>query len=113
MSETTKTLYLAVKRPDPNYQHKWQANRLLELHTNQKAMNMIEKYRNTRLFVKIASKRDIVCSVIVEEVVKNDDGTFNVKFNDIRCDNWVLPGAIKSFAGGFAEGPPPIPVPVN
>lgn len=113
MSETATVLYLAVKRPDPQYNHKWQGFRLLELHTNQKAMNKIEKYKTERLFVKIASKRDIVCSVIVDAVEKNADGTFLVKFKEIREDHWVLPGTIKSFAGGFAEGPAPIPVPFN
>jgi hypothetical protein len=112
-TETKKTLYLAIKRPDPKFNHKWRGSELLELHTNEKAMGKIEKYRNERLFVKVASKRDIICSVMVDEVQKNEDGTFLVKFKDIRRDHWILPGAIKSFAGGFAEGPPPIPVPLN
>lgn len=113
LSESETVLYLVVKRPDPSYSHKWQGSRLLELHTNQKALNKIEKYRSARLFVKISSKRDIVCSVMVDDVQKNEDGTFLVKFKDIREDPWVLPGSIKSFAGGFAEGVPPIPVPLN
>ncbi len=113
MSELQSVLYLVVKRPDPTYNHKWQGHRLLKLHTNEKAMNVIEKYRSERLFVKAFNKRDIICSVIVEDVLKNEDGTFVVKFKDIRRDHWVLPGEIKSFAGGYAEGPPPIPVPMN
>jgi len=112
MSEPQNVLYLAVKRPDPTYKHKWRGAELLELHTNEKAKNMIEKYRSERLFVKVASKRDIVCSVIVEDIVKNEDGTFIVKFKEIRKDPWVLPGDIKSFAGGFAVGRAPIPVPM-
>lgn len=113
VSETQNVLYLDVKRPDPKYHHKWRGSELLVLHTTQKAMDVIEKYRSERLFIKMASKRDIVCSVIVEDVLKNEDGTFMVKFRDIRRDHWVLPGGIKSFAGGLAVGPPPIPVPTN
>lgn len=108
-----KVLYLVVKRPDATYVHKWKGSRLLELHTNQKAMNKIEKYRNERLFVKLFSNRQILCSVMVDEVQKNEDGTFLVKFKDIREDHWVMPGEIRTFAGGFAEGRAPIPVPLN
>ena len=117
LSETEQAaamaLYLVVKRPDAVYAHKWQGSRLLELHTNQKALKKIEKYRNERLFVKLAANREIVCSVMVEDIQKNEDGTFNVKFKDIREDLWVMPGEIRVFAGGFAEGRPPIPVPMN
>lgn len=113
MSELKTAGYLAVKRPDPQFQNKWQGSRLLELHTNKKVMAKIEKYRNERIFVKAAAKREISCSVMVDEVRENADGTFLVKFKDIRTDHWVVPGAIKSFAGGFTEGPPPIPVPMN
>ncbi|MGZ3721907.1 MAG: hypothetical protein ACXVA9_03180 [Bdellovibrionales bacterium] len=113
MADSNKVLYLIVKRPDATYNNKWMGSRLMELHTNQKVVNKIEKYRNDRLFVKIGAKRDIVCSVMVEDVLKNPDGTFNVKFKDIREDHWVLPGEVRSFAGGCAEGPPPIPVPMN
>lgn len=112
MSEVPKALYLVVKRPDPTYAHKWQGSRLLELHTNQKALSKIEKYKDERLFVKLASNREILCSVIVDTIQKNEDGTFLVKFKDIREDHWVMPGEIRIFAGGFAEGRPPIPVPL-
>ncbi len=113
MSETSKALYLMVKRPDPKGNHKWRGSELMELHTNEKAMGKIELHRNERLFVVVSTNRQIVCSVMVDEVQKNPDGTYMVKFKDIRRDNWVLPGAIRSFAGGFAEGPPPLPVPLN
>lgn len=113
LSDTNTVLYLNLKRPDPTYNHKWQGFRLLELHTPAKVMSKIEKHKDERLFVKVSTKREIVCSVVVDEVVKNEDGTFTVKMKEIREDSWVLPGAIRSFAGGFAEGPPPIPVPVN
>ncbi len=105
--------YLAVKRPDPKFKHKWRAAELLELHTTEKVIAKIEKYRNERLFIKVGGQREIVCSVLVDEIEKNSDGTYLVKFKEIRTDHWVMPGAIKSFAGGFAEGPPPIPVPIN
>ena len=113
MSEAEKVLYLNVKRPDVAYNNKWKGARLFELHTTQKVMTKIEKYRNERLFVKLPSKRDILCSVLVEDVQKNEDGTYLIKFKDIREDHWVLPGEIVSFAGGCAEGPPPLPVPSN
>jgi hypothetical protein len=110
----TQVLYLIVKRPDPKFQHKWRGSELLEFHTSEKARSKIEKYRGERLFVKITDKRDIVCSVIVEDVIANEDGTFVVKFNDIRRDHWVVPGEIKgTAAAGFVEGRPPIPVPSN
>lgn len=105
--------YLVVKRPDPKFNHKWRGSHLLELHTDQKIMNLIDKNRSERLFVKISSRRDIICSVIVDDAIKNEDGTFMVKFKEIRTDGWVLPGEIKSFAGGIVKGPPPIPVPTN
>ncbi|NJM10020.1 MAG: hypothetical protein HC883_03795 [Bdellovibrionaceae bacterium] len=111
VDQPENVLYLIVKRPDSI--SKWKGSRLLEFQTNQKVMNKIEKYRTERLFVKGSSKRDILCSVIVDTVVKNEDGTYLITFKDIREDHWVLPGAIKSFAGGFAEGPPPIPVPLH
>ena len=113
MSEPAKVLYIVVKRPDPKYDHKWQGSRLLELHTTQVAVNKIEKYRNERLFVKVPTKREILCSVMVDDITKKEDGTFLIRFKDIRQDPWVLPGEVKSFAGGFAEGIPPIPVPLN
>jgi len=50
---------------------------------------------------------------MVDDVQKNTDGTYLVKFKDIREDPWVLPGEVKSFAGGCAEGRAPIPVPMN
>lgn len=113
LSDQEKVLYLVVKRPDPSYTHKWMGSRLLELHTNPKAAKKIEMYRNERLFVKLSTKRDICCSVMVDEIQKNEDGTHLVKFKDIREDHWILPGEIRTFAGGFAEGRPPIPVPMN
>jgi hypothetical protein len=113
LSDLAKVLYLVVKRPDTAYAHKWSGARLLMLHTNQKAVSKIEKYRSERLFVKLASNREILCSVMVEDVKKNEDGTFHVTFKDIREDHWVLPGEIRTFAGGFAEGRAPIPVPLS
>lgn len=113
LSDSEKVLYLAVKRPDASYSHKWKGPRLLELHTNQKAISKIEKYRDQRMFVKGSSNREIICSVMVDTVEKNEDGTFKVTFKDIREDQWVMPGEIRSFAGGFAEGRPPIPVPLS
>jgi hypothetical protein len=114
VSETGLVLYLIVKRPDPKLQHKWRGSELLEFHTNSKAKNKIEKYRGERLFVKLTDRRDIVCSVIVEDVISNEDGTFIVKFNDIRKDHWVVPGEIKGTASsGFVEGRAPLPVPLN
>lgn len=111
MNDTKKTCYLAVKRPDPKFNHTWRGSELLDLHTIEKTIAKIEKYRAERLFVVVVSKREVICSVMVDEIQKNEDGTFLVKFKEIRRDHWVLPGAIKSFAGGIAEGPPPIPVP--
>jgi len=113
LSEVATVLYLVVKRPDATYAHKWQGSRLLELHTHQKALNKIEKYRNERLFVKLPSSREILCSVMVEDIQKKEDGTYLVKFKDIREDAWVMPGEIRTFAGGFAEGRAPIPVPIS
>ncbi|MGE4130496.1 MAG: hypothetical protein AB7F86_02600 [Bdellovibrionales bacterium] len=113
MSEEKKVLYIVVRRPDAKYNHKWQGARMLELHTDQKAVNLIEKYRADRLFVKISTKREIICSVVVEDIQKNEDGTVVVKFNDIRTDHWVIPGEVKGNTRGYVEGPPPIPVPTN
>jgi len=114
LSETQVVLYLIVKRPDPKLRHKWRGSELLEFHTNAKAKAKIEKYRSERLFVKISTRRDIVCSVMVEDVLANEDGTFVVKFSDIRTDHWVVPGEIKgTAAAGFAEGRAPLPVPMN
>jgi hypothetical protein len=113
LSETESVLYLVVKRPDGAYNHKWQGARLLVLHTNQKTLNKIEQYRTERLFIKLASNREILCSVMVDDIEKKDDGTHLVKFKDIREDPWVLPGEIRTFAGGFAVGRAPIPVPMN
>jgi hypothetical protein len=114
VSEPETVLYLIVKRPDAKLQHKWRGSDLLEFHTNEKAKNKIEKYRGQRLFVKLSNRRDIVCSVIVEDVVTNPDGSFMVKFNEIRKDNWVVPGEIKGTAAtGFVEGRAPLPVPMN
>src|SRR5882757_9705031 len=95
LSETQAVLYLIVKRPDPKCQHKWRGSELLEFHTNAKAKSKIDKFRSERLFVKISNRRDIICSVIVEDIIANEDGTFLVKFNDIRRDPWVVPGEIK------------------
>ncbi len=113
MSEVEKVLYLVVKRPDLAYTHKWQGARLLVLHTNQKCLNKIEQHKTERLFVKLASNREILCSVLVDEIQAKEDGTHLVKFKDIREDPWVLPGEIRTFAGGFAVGRAPIPVPMN
>lgn len=112
MSETEDVLYLIVKRPDTKLQHKWRGSELLEFHTNAKAKSKIDKFQGQRLFVKISNRRDIICSVIVEEIIANEDGTFLVKFNDIRRDPWVVPGEIKgTAAAGFFEGRAPVPVP--
>jgi hypothetical protein len=114
LSEAETVLYLIVKRPDAKLQHKWRGSDLLEFHANEKTKNKIEKYRGQRLFVKLSTKRDIVCSVVVEDVVSNEDGTYMVKFNDIRKDHWVVPGEIKGTAAtGFVEGRAPLPVPSN
>jgi len=49
LSDAVKVLYLVVKRPDAVYSNKWMGSRLLELHTNQKVMNKIDKYKAERL----------------------------------------------------------------
>lgn len=114
MSEAETVLYLIVKRPDPKLNHKWQGSDLLAFHATEKAKNKIEKYRGQRMFVKLSTRRDIICSAMLEEVVDNQDGTYMVKLNEIRKDHWVVPGEIKGTAAtGFYEGRAPLPVPLN
>gem|GEM_PF-5481487 len=109
--DQSTVLYLYVKRPDSS--SKWIGGRLQEFQTNQKVISKIEKHKDERMFVKASSKRDIVCSVMIDQVTKNPDGTFLVTCKEVRQDVLIMPGVIKSFAGGFAEGPPPITVPLN
>jgi hypothetical protein len=113
MSEIQDVLYLIVKRPDTSFAHKWQGPHLMSFHANEKSMKLIEKHRNERLFVKVSTKREITCSVIVEDVQKNEDGTFMVNFKEIRTDHWVVPGTVRGVTRGCVEGPPPISVPMN
>ncbi len=111
LDESQTVLYLYVKRPDSA--SKWIGSRLQEFQTNQKVITKIEKHKDERMFVKASSKRDIVCSVMIDQVTKNPDGTFLVTCKEVRQDVVIMPGVIKSFAGGFAEGPPPITVPLS